>query len=156
MTFRSVALLLVVLLAGLGCKKEENEENTVTTPNTPARVVKSSYTVDGETHNTSDIEVQHSTLSDTLLITSNFSGSTTALLMFPILGEGSHTDFSEAVWVFQISIDTQFWACSECVATVHEHDAEDKWYDVSISGELAGFLGAPDLTLDDARISVFY
>jgi len=158
MNIKSIALFCCILFIALACKKDE-EENIIIPdpPNNPVnRVEKSNYTLDGQFHDSNNIQVQFSTSPEVLDIISSFSnGATTQLEMSPIRNEGTYT--TSQTLGFGIGIGTQVWLCNTgCTVVIHEHDAEDRWYDATISGELQNPFTGATATLNEARISVFY
>lgn len=158
MKIKSLALVCCILFIALACKKDD-EENVIVPdpPNNPVnRVEKSTYTLNGQLHSANDIQIQVSSNPEVLDITSSFdNGATTQLEMSPIRDEGSYS--TSQTLGFGVVIGTQAWLCNTgCTVVVHEHDEEDGWYDVTISGELQDPFSSATATLNEARISVFY
>jgi len=158
MKIKSLTLFCCILFIALACKKDKEDNTIIPDPtNNPApRVEKSSYTLNGQLHNSNNIQVQYSSSPQVLDITSSFSnGATTQLEMSPIRNVGTYT--TSATLGFGIGIGSQFWLCnSGCTVVIHEHDAADRWYDATISGQLQSLTTSATATLNQARISVFY
>lgn len=151
--------LIAMSLVFASCNDNDDDNGGPSGSTPPAtRTEKSTFTLNGQAQpETANLTVSYQSDPQALEIVSEFSGNNvlSEFAMAPIRSEGSHT--SNQTIGFAVVLNDQAWFCNEgCTVVILEHDSDDRWVDISISGQMQDLFGTTSATLNSARISAFY
>jgi len=155
MSSKFTAFFLALALCMTSCN--DDDDNGGPSGNSPIRVEKSTLVLNGQSQQeTASINAVYTDSPDYLDITSVFSDNlSTQLEMSPLRDEGSYS--TSATLGFVVATGSELWFCNEgCTVVIEEHDTDDRWIEISVSGQMQDLFGTSSATLNSARVATFY
>ncbi len=155
MKFKFLLVMSILLFTICSCTKDDDNPVDGSGAPTIERKESAAFTLNGATTTFDDVNAQYNENPQYLELSANSNGNTIGFECSPIPAAGTYTS-SQTIGL-ALSIGDDFWFCNDgCTVVVNEYNADLRWFDVSVSGEVTDLFSTTSATLNSARIKVFY